>query len=102
MSAPLDSKVGDPAFDEKKADVPANHEDPELGSDTDSLAKGDVLSLESVDPVLNAKMHIVNNVRFAASIRRQLTKLHTCRLLMKSASHHTMSSCSFSMASGKS
>ncbi|EON65113.1 hypothetical protein W97_04350 [Coniosporium apollinis CBS 100218] len=29
--------------------------------DTDSLGKGDLLSLEHTDPVLNAKMHMVNN-----------------------------------------
>ena len=29
----------------------------------DSLHKGEVFSLESVDPALNAKMHLVNNVR---------------------------------------
>lgn len=30
-------------------------------SDEISLQKGDLLNLESVDPVLNAKMHLVNN-----------------------------------------
>lgn len=30
-------------------------------SDELSLAKGDLLSLESLDPVLNAKMHLINN-----------------------------------------
>jgi len=29
--------------------------------DTSSLGKGDILSLEHTDPVLNAKMHLVNN-----------------------------------------
>ena len=28
-----------------------------------SAGKGEVFSLESVDPALNAKMHLVNNVR---------------------------------------
>ena len=27
-----------------------------------SLGKGEIFSLESVDPALNAKMHLVNNV----------------------------------------
>ena len=52
-----------PTDKEPKNAFPQNNEDVELGSDTDSLAKGDVLSLEHVDPVLNAKMHLVNNVR---------------------------------------
>lgn len=30
-------------------------------SDDVSIQKGDLLDLESVDPVLNAKMHLVNN-----------------------------------------
>ena len=34
-------------------------------SDTSSLGKGDILSLENTDPVLNAKMHIINNVSAA-------------------------------------
>lgn len=32
-------------------------------SPPDSLGKGDILGLEHTDPVLNAKMHLVNNVR---------------------------------------
>lgn len=35
--------------------------DDALNSDEVSLQKGDLLDLESVDPVLNAKMHLVNN-----------------------------------------
>lgn len=31
-------------------------------SDTASVGKGDILSLENTDPVLNAKMHMINNV----------------------------------------
>ncbi|KAL9079619.1 MAG: hypothetical protein Q9157_001504 [Trypethelium eluteriae] len=50
-----------PRYEESKSAFPQNNEDAELGSDADSLQKGDVLSLESVDPVLNAKMHMVNN-----------------------------------------
>lgn len=33
----------------------------ERQADEVSLQKGDLLSLEHVDPVLNAKMHLVNN-----------------------------------------
>ena len=48
--------------DVEKTQIPDHTRDVELGSDSDSLQKGDVLSLEHVDPVLNAKMHLVNNV----------------------------------------
>ena len=34
-----------------------------ITSDLTSLGKGEVFSLESVDPALNAKMHLVNNVK---------------------------------------
>jgi hypothetical protein len=51
---------------EKK--VPQEH-DVEHGShgvlttdDGSSIGKGDILSQEHTDPVLNAKMHLVNNV----------------------------------------
>jgi hypothetical protein len=33
-----------------------------LDDDGSSLGKGDILSQEHTDPVLNAKMHLVNNV----------------------------------------
>ncbi|KAL2355067.1 major facilitator superfamily domain-containing protein [Cryomyces antarcticus] len=39
----------------------ATKDDVEHGSDIDSLQRGDLLSLEHTDPVLNAKMHLVNN-----------------------------------------
>lgn len=32
------------------------------GDDSSSLGKGDILSREHTDPVLNAKMHLINNV----------------------------------------
>jgi hypothetical protein len=32
--------------------------------DGTSIGKGDILRLEHTDPVLNAKMHLVNNVSF--------------------------------------
>ena len=37
--------------------------DPERASiEAESFGKGDILQLEHTDPVLNAKMHLVNNV----------------------------------------
>lgn len=38
-------------------------DDVEAASLPGSTGKGDVLGLEHTDPVLNAKMHLVNNVR---------------------------------------
>jgi ABC-type sulfate/molybdate transport systems ATPase subunit len=32
-----------------------------ISDDTSSLGKGDILQLEHTNPVLNAKMHLVNN-----------------------------------------
>jgi len=40
-----------------------------ITSELASLGKGEVFSLESVDPALNAKMHLVNNVRRPICIR---------------------------------
>lgn len=37
--------------------------EPDVERDSVSIAKGDLLSQEHVDPVLNAKMHLVNDVR---------------------------------------
>ena len=53
--------VGDEKIigDEKK--IPDHTFDPENGEDAVSIGKGDVLGQEHVDPVLNAKMHLVNN-----------------------------------------
>ena len=46
--------------DEKKS----GEFDPERQqADNVSLGQGDILSQEATDPVLNAKMHLVNNVR---------------------------------------
>jgi hypothetical protein len=45
--------------DEKKLEA---SKDLENYSETTSLGKGDLLSLEHVDPVLNAKMSLVNDV----------------------------------------
>ncbi len=38
------------------------HVDLERDSETSSVSKGDLLSLEHVDPVLNAKMSLINDV----------------------------------------
>ena len=46
-------------FDEKKEDEVL---DPDVERDSVSIAKGDLLSQEHVDPVLSAKMHLVNDV----------------------------------------
>ncbi len=43
--------------------------EPELTVDGISIGEGqDILSLQGVDPALNAKMHLVNNVRSLCSI----------------------------------
>ena len=43
-----------------------------LGNDDEnSVGKGDILSREHTDPVLNAKMHLVNNVSAAHFQRRK-------------------------------
>lgn len=42
---------------------------------TASLGKGDLLSLEHIDPVLNAKMHLVNDVRVYDQLSSLLTFL---------------------------
>ena len=50
--------------DDKKIDEKNVRGDEELAYDDDvsSVGKGDILSLENTDPVLNAKMHLINNV----------------------------------------
>ncbi len=47
--------------DDKKAGMPGDVEQVSLSSGP-SFGKGDLLSLEHTDPVLNAKMHLINNV----------------------------------------
>lgn len=47
--------------DDKMASSPGYNTDNGRLSDEISLQKGDLLNLESIDPVLNAKMHLVNN-----------------------------------------
>lgn len=50
MASNLDDKKGG-AVDPERASIEA-----------ESFGKGDILQLEHTDPVLNAKMHLVNNV----------------------------------------
>ena len=47
---------------EKKADELPTRKEFETNSDVTSLGKSDILGREAVDPVLNAKMHLVNDV----------------------------------------
>lgn len=52
------------SFEKKANDLEGNDRPPVLMSDDiedDSIHKTDILSLEHTDPVLNAKMHLVNN-----------------------------------------
>jgi len=44
-----------------KKDLESSAHQQVFDDDVSSLQKGDILSLEHVDPVLNAKMHLVNN-----------------------------------------
>jgi hypothetical protein len=44
-----------------KADDRKVHHDVENQDEVGSLGKGDILQLEHIDPILNAKMHLVNN-----------------------------------------
>lgn len=59
MSQQIVDVKGDEKMAEKK--IRTDEEQADL-SDTASLGKGDILSLENTDPVLNAKMHLINNV----------------------------------------
>lgn len=47
--------------DDKDLNATVGADDVEALDETRSFGKGDVLGLEHVDPVLNAKMHLVNN-----------------------------------------
>jgi len=54
--------TGPPVDYDKKADAKSDRDlDGTAPADDISLGKGDILQLESTDPVLNAKMHLVNN-----------------------------------------
>lgn len=52
-------------FGEKKAE---EFLDQDVERDSVSIAKGDLLGQEHVDPVLNAKMHLVNDVRLTCGV----------------------------------
>ncbi|KAK5747414.1 Filamentous Growth Regulator [Elasticomyces elasticus] len=53
-----------PSSEDKKLSDPTSsnlHPSPSANDDVHSLGKGDILGQESLDPVLNRKMHLVNN-----------------------------------------
>ena len=50
--------------DMKVTSDPQLDETASLHSGPSALGKGEVFSLQSIDPALNAKMHLVNNVRW--------------------------------------
>jgi hypothetical protein len=50
-----------PTDDTKKHTDTTHHDAAIIANDDVSVGKGDILQLESTDPVLNAKMHLVNN-----------------------------------------
>ncbi len=54
--------MAQPIADEKVLDKKVRDEEAASLDDTVSIGKGDILSLENTDPVLNAKMHLINNV----------------------------------------
>ena len=58
----MSQPIADEKMDDKK---PRGDEETASLDDTVSLGKGDILSLENTDPVLNAKMHLINNVSAA-------------------------------------
>ena len=108
----MDQPIVDDKVDDKKIrDVEAASLD-----ETASLGKGDILSLENTDPVLNAKMHLINNVSatqlqfISSSLRLKHTlprsngadaDVALCyRPSMRLASRRGRSNCSFSMALG--
>lgn len=57
--------VGAPAEEEKRATTTSD-------SEVSSVSKGeDILALQDLDPALNAKMHLVNNVSACGEGRRR-------------------------------
>ncbi len=54
-----------PTLDGRDKDMEGGKVDPPLvrSMSVGSLDKGEVLSLQDIDPALNAKMHLVNDVR---------------------------------------
>ena len=61
------SKVHDGKVQEHEHDVEHQH----ACGETSSLGKDDILQLEHTDPVLNAKMHLVNNAIDEVSLVRE-------------------------------
>jgi len=61
------SKVHDRKVQEHEHDVEHQH----AYGETSSLGKDDILQLEHTDPVLNAKMHLVNNAIDEVSLVRE-------------------------------
>jgi hypothetical protein len=79
------------ASEELKNDAPQMYMDSVLES---SNGKTDLLSLENVDPVLNAKMHLVNNVSTTQKTRMLYCHLTCTRQSMRLDSRLIMPSCS--------
>jgi hypothetical protein len=55
-----DAKMTTPMGDQKVVHL-QDEEHGDAGIDAASIGKGDILQLEHTDPILNAKMHLVNN-----------------------------------------
>ena len=61
--------------------IAANGYATSLSSNNVSYGKEEVFTLESLDPALNAKMHLVNNVRqIQSSALYPILKCNTCSL----------------------
>ena len=65
------NKVPEKKVQEK--DVEHQH----VEDDTSSLGKGDILQLEHTDPVLNAKMHLVNDAIDEIGFTRYQWRVHS-------------------------
>jgi MFS family permease len=62
--ATLDDKTGKKMpteFGDKTGEVPPTYDSNRSSDEHEIVSKGDLLSQESLDPVLNAKMHLINN-----------------------------------------
>ena len=81
MSSP--NMAGSEDEEKHASTIPAADLDDAASADL-SLGKGEIFSLQSIDPALNAKMHLVNNVRVARSTCR-VSIDSSARLLMKLA-----------------
>jgi hypothetical protein len=84
--------------DDKRVQEPDPERQNSADSDIVSIGKGDILQLEHTDPVLNAKMHLINNAidEIGESIPSRLVNFSTD---YPQASHATNGSCSSSTAS---